>query len=364
VTSTSLYRRPLPADLVPFASDEGRLLFREALSTGHMEGFFALSEQFHTQADPAFCGLGSLVVALNALEIDPGRLWKGPWRWFSEDLLDCCAPLDRIREKGISLDELACLSQCNGAEARVARGSIDELRADVVAASRSPREPVVVASYTRKVLGQTGDGHFSPVGGYHPGRDLVLLLDVARFKYPPHWVPLAKLHEAMAPPDSETGRPRGWVALKRRMKASALVFSISTKDGIDALVRAWRTELPDALTGSSDARAALVSFTRALDRAGTALEIREAVAPEHHEAACAVQNALRSTKTFAITESEAATALALAAPPDTFATLTSDVLAELTAMIEADRSDPALAPEIARVGDQLKAIEAFASRRC
>ena len=54
----------------------------------------------------------------------------------------------------------------------------------------------------------------------------------------------------------------------------------------------------------------------------------------------------------------------LAAPPDTFATLSAAVLAELSAMIEADRSDPALAPEIARVGDQLKAIEAFAARRC
>jgi hypothetical protein len=30
-----------------------------------------------------------------------------------------------------------------------------------------------------------GDGHFSPVGGYHAGKDLVLILDTARFKYPP-----------------------------------------------------------------------------------------------------------------------------------------------------------------------------------
>ncbi len=29
-----------------------------------------------------------------------------------------------------------------------------------------------------QALGQTGDGHFSPVGGYHPDKDLVLLMDV------------------------------------------------------------------------------------------------------------------------------------------------------------------------------------------
>lgn len=35
-------------------------------------------------------------------------------------------------------------------------------------------------SYTRKAFGQTGDGHFSPIGGYHGARDLVLILDTVR----------------------------------------------------------------------------------------------------------------------------------------------------------------------------------------
>jgi hypothetical protein len=84
----TLYRRPLPQGAIAFSSPEGREVFAEALASGGLDGYFLLAEQFHTQADPAFCGLGSLVVALNALAIDPGRLWKGPWRWFSEDLLD------------------------------------------------------------------------------------------------------------------------------------------------------------------------------------------------------------------------------------------------------------------------------------
>lgn len=329
-----------------------------------MEGFFALSEQFHTQADPAFCGLGSLVVALNALGIDPGRLWKGPWRWFSEELLDCCAPLDRVREKGISLDELGCLSQCNGAEAQVMRGTVDELRADIVASARSAREPIVIASYTRKVLGQTGDGHFSPVGGYHPARDLVLLLDVARFKYPPHWVSLTKLHEAMSPLDAESGKPRGWLVLKRRMKASALVFSISAKAGIDVLVRAWTHHVPDAIESATDAETALRRFTTAIEREDAALDIREAAIEEHREAARAVHDALRSTKTFAITQSEPATALALAAPTATWSKLAPEPLADLSGILEADRSNAVLAPEIGRMRDQLDAIARFASRHC
>ena len=55
------------------------------------------------KAEPAYCGLGSLVVVLNALRIDPGREWKGPWRWFHEELLDCCKDLDTVKKEGGSL---------------------------------------------------------------------------------------------------------------------------------------------------------------------------------------------------------------------------------------------------------------------
>src|SRR5689334_15929621 len=120
----TLYRRPLPADATEFSSAAGRELFSEALAAGGLDGYFPLAEQFHTQSEPAFCGLGSLVVALNAMGIDPGRLWKGPWRWFAEDLLDCCVPLATVRERGLDLDELGCLARCNGAKVAVAHADV------------------------------------------------------------------------------------------------------------------------------------------------------------------------------------------------------------------------------------------------
>ena len=73
----------------------------------------------------------------------------------------------------------------------------------------------IVSSYSRRLLSQTGDGHFSPIGGYHPERDLVLILDTARFKYPPHWVPLTLLWEAMLAIDKETGLNRGFSLVQR-----------------------------------------------------------------------------------------------------------------------------------------------------
>ena len=81
-------------------------MFGEALADGMMEGFFPLIEHFQTQDEPAFCGLASLAMVLNTLHIDPRRPWKGPWRYFHEQLLDCCAPLSEVVTAGIVLDQV------------------------------------------------------------------------------------------------------------------------------------------------------------------------------------------------------------------------------------------------------------------
>jgi glutathione gamma-glutamylcysteinyltransferase len=213
----TLYRRALPIEAIAFASPQGRKFFAEALAARGMDGYFPLAEQFHTQSDPSFCGPGSLVVALNALGIDPGRSWKGPWRWFAEDLLDCCASLADIREHGLNIDQVACLARCNGANAGVQRADATNLPAWRRAlATAANGDGIVIASYDRAEMGQTGSGHFSPIGGYHAARDLVLILDVARFKYPPHWVPAEQLWRAMHALDPATNEARGWITLRRQ----------------------------------------------------------------------------------------------------------------------------------------------------
>ncbi|KAL6208802.1 hypothetical protein ACLB2K_019747 [Fragaria x ananassa] len=112
-----LYRRELPSPpSIEFASPEGKKLFAEALGNGTMEGFFKLISYYQTQSEPAYCGLATLAVVLNALAIDPGRKWKGPWRWFDDSMLDCCEPLAKIKAEGITFGKVACLAHCNGAE--------------------------------------------------------------------------------------------------------------------------------------------------------------------------------------------------------------------------------------------------------
>ncbi|MCL1475092.1 phytochelatin synthase family protein [Argonema antarcticum] len=230
MSAEGFYRRPLPEPLIAFSSLEGRQIFREALEMQGMAGYFPLAEQFHTQAEPAFCGLGTLVIVLNALSIDPGRIWKGVWRWYGEEFLDCCKPLPVVQNSGITFDEFVCLARCNGAIATPSRynqSSLDRFREVVQQASATPEGIHIVASYSRQVLEQTGDGHFSPIGGYHPQRDLVLLLDVARFKYPPHWVPLPLLWQAFEPLDPATGKCRGYISLRKSDNLQETFFHVA-----------------------------------------------------------------------------------------------------------------------------------------
>ncbi|KAJ7977214.1 Phytochelatin Synthase, Glutathione gamma-glutamylcysteinyltransferase [Quillaja saponaria] len=227
-----LYRRLLPSPpAIDFASSEGKKLFLESIQNGTMEGFYRLISYFQTQSEPAYCGLASLSMVLNALAIDPGRKWKGPWRWFDESMLDCCEPLEKVKARGISFGKLVCLAHCAGAKVEAFRtneSNIDKFRKYVMKCSASDNCHVI-SSYNRASLKQTGTGHFSPIGGYHAGEDMALILDVARFKYPPHWVPLTLLWEAMDHVDETTRQHRGFMLISRPHRDPGLLYTLSCK---------------------------------------------------------------------------------------------------------------------------------------
>jgi glutathione gamma-glutamylcysteinyltransferase len=106
--------------------------------------------------------------------------------------------------------------RCNGASTRTVRATpaftLEQFRELVMRCCAGTSE-IVVLNYSRKALGQTGDGHFSPIGGYNATEDMVLLLDVARFKYPPHWIKLELAFASMQLQDASLGVPRGLVVL-------------------------------------------------------------------------------------------------------------------------------------------------------
>lgn len=299
----SFYRRPLPDPLIAFSSPEGRIIFQEALELGGMAGYFPLAEQFHTQAEPAFCGLGTLVIVLNALSIDPGRVWKGVWRWYGEEFLDCCQPLAVVKNTGITFDEFSCLAQCNGAIAtpyRYHHSSLEEFRQVVQHASMTSEGTHLVASYSRSVLGQTGDGHFSPIGGYHPQRDLVLLMDVARFKYPPHWVPLALLWQAFESIDPVTGKDRGYILLQKSTLLQETVFRVGLNFQEWASISPYFTTIIPVALSEANANSPITAIKVILRNLPDYAEIIQA---DKHKIPLDLQAEIQSNPLFQLSES-------------------------------------------------------------
>ncbi|KXJ16978.1 Glutathione gamma-glutamylcysteinyltransferase [Exaiptasia diaphana] len=243
-TSKSFYCRNLPKCLVDYRSNESKVRLVRSLSKGTAVPFLSLSSCFNTQSEPAFCGLSTLAIILNSLRIDPQRLWKTPWRWFSEELLHRCRPSEAVKNRGVTMEEFQCLAACNGALCKLVRPKGNEKdfkmfskalfctctggrnlncekkdlncyeRENITCESENFDEEnpstYMAISFNRKVLNQTGTGHYSPVAAYDEESNSALILDTARFKYPPYWVSLQVLFQSMLAVDDTTGKSRGY----------------------------------------------------------------------------------------------------------------------------------------------------------
>jgi Phytochelatin synthase len=100
---TTFYRRSLPDTCVAFSSPQGRKYFASAMRHRGLKSYYHLMEQYTTQSEPAFCGISTLVISLNALAVDPRQIWKGSWRWYEESMLNCCIDLEQAKETGITM---------------------------------------------------------------------------------------------------------------------------------------------------------------------------------------------------------------------------------------------------------------------
>jgi glutathione gamma-glutamylcysteinyltransferase len=89
-----------------------------------------------------------------------------------------CAQVGRgaladVESEGVSFDEFLLLAECNGASCQpfgASDSTLAKFRAAVYAAScRSGSDLMVVASFSRRALAQTGCGHYSPICAYHVG---------------------------------------------------------------------------------------------------------------------------------------------------------------------------------------------------
>lgn len=185
--------------------------------------YFKLASYHETEQILTFCGPASIAAVLNSLDIPrpqptqfyPWALWTQPGVFTAAN--QAVKPYAMVEHEGLVLPELATFFRNLGTRAEFAHAdsfSLEQLRATVKSVLADPARRLVV-NYSRKPIGQLGDGHISPLAAYDGKTDRVLVLDVARYKYPPVWMTLADLHTGMLAVDSGSGKARGFVVVTR-----------------------------------------------------------------------------------------------------------------------------------------------------
>jgi hypothetical protein len=200
---------PLPASHVGLSTDAGAALLSDSVRADYA----SLMKVFKAQQYRSYCGVATGVIAVNALNADEVMTQDD---WFTD-----AVSAHRTRWKtffgGMTLAEFSGMIRANGLSAAHTHGGAGTLDSFRTLVQRNMAQPddLLVINYSRKSLEQKGWGHFSPVAAYHADSDRVLILDVGAHKYEPSWVGLKALWAAMATPDSDSGKNRGYVVIDR-----------------------------------------------------------------------------------------------------------------------------------------------------
>lgn len=196
----------LPSGEVAAGSAAGAHLLAESLHADQP----GLAASFQPQEKLSWCGVASAVTVLGA------RGQHMSEEEFFTPKTEAVRSWWKTTFGGMTLGDLAGMLAAHGAKTTVHYASdetVDSFRA-ALTANLAKKGDWLVVNYGRAQLGEKGGGHISPIAAYDPSADMALLLDVADYKYPPHWVGVAKLFAAMDTPDSESHRSRGWVEVR------------------------------------------------------------------------------------------------------------------------------------------------------
>jgi hypothetical protein len=215
----------LPDTLIDLRSPKGEALL---LETPALDVYFSISVTFETQKNQAYCGVASMVMALNAIHAPaPTSAEFQPYTIFTQDNVlnedtDAILPRAVLARHGMTLDQLGQILSLHPIAVDVhhaAPGGLDEFRrtaSDYLA----HKNHFVVVNYLRKALGQERGGHISPLAAYDEKADRFLILDVARYKYPPVWVSTSDLFDAMNTTDADNdNKTRGYVLISDEASA-------------------------------------------------------------------------------------------------------------------------------------------------
>jgi Phytochelatin synthase len=202
-------------DLIYFNHSQAFDMLRLIKPTRLAQHFYYYQQGWDAQINQAYCGVASAMAVLNSLRgkivlpQDPVYL---PFPWATQTTLiqnECVKQnvydIDTTENYfwGLGLDLATKLLNCHlqgqgytavAHHVDPATATISELRS-IFQAALDNEDARLVINYDRGGItqGPMGHGHFSPIGAYNHEQDAFLVMDVAKYKYPPVWVPTSTL---------------------------------------------------------------------------------------------------------------------------------------------------------------------------
>ncbi|MFK0570853.1 phytochelatin synthase family protein [Endozoicomonas sp.] len=178
--------------------------------------FWQLVPHLTTQKNQTYCGIASAVTVLNTIGTSQdGDPVYYPYTYITQDSFFTPSVLPylfpkRVMARGADMTELHHALQAHGVAVNAISGdtlTVDELRT-LLSRELVDSENYLLVNYQRSFLQQRSGGHWSVLAAYDYDSDRALILDVARYSYPPVWVSLPALLAAINSSDSG-GKTRG-----------------------------------------------------------------------------------------------------------------------------------------------------------
>ncbi|MEO6975204.1 MAG: phytochelatin synthase family protein [Gallionella sp.] len=185
--------------------------------------YWQLAPNFTAQITQSYCSVASAITVLNSMPIaKPVDPTYAPYAYFTQSNFFTPAVVKVIGPQtvlamGMTRGEMAETLSRQGVKAISIAGdtfSDESLRALLKKALGDDGQ-FVLANYYRATLGQVGGGHWSALAAYDVQSDSVLILDVAKYKYPPAWVSISLLRQAIATTDRTSNKARGLVIVSK-----------------------------------------------------------------------------------------------------------------------------------------------------
>lgn len=209
-----------PAVVIYWDSAEGKTLRARMPADAD---YWQLAPNFAAQITQSYCSVASAVTVLNAMPITkPVDPTYAPYAYFTQtnfftpEVVKVISP-QTVLAMGMTREEMAETLSRQGVKAiSIAGDSLSEegLRT-LLKKTLGDDGQFVLANYFRATLGQVGGGHWSALAAYDAQSDSVLILDVAKYKYPPAWVSISILQQAIATIDTTSNKSRGLVVVSK-----------------------------------------------------------------------------------------------------------------------------------------------------